>query len=54
MAPNTKPTGQEKPNNQWVTAAAATAVNRTQPTASSEMGRRLNLNSRQLIATADE
>jgi putative tryptophan/tyrosine transport system substrate-binding protein len=28
-------------------------VNRTQPTASSEIGRRLNRNSRQLIATAD-
>ena len=36
-------------------AAAATAivVNTTQPTASSEIGRRLNRNSRQLIATAD-
>ncbi len=54
MAPNTKPTGQEKPNSQCVTAAVAMVVNSTQPTASIEMGRRLNRNSRQLIATADE
>src|SRR5260221_5091546 len=54
IAPNTKPTGQEKPNSQCVAAAAAIVVNRTQPTASSEIGRRLNRNSRQLIATAEE
>ena len=54
MAPNVKPTGQGRPNSQWVTAATAVVVNATQPTASSEMGRRLNRNSRQLIVTADE
>ena len=51
MAPNVKPTGQGRPNSQWVTAATAVVVNATQPTASSEMGRRLNRNSRQLIVT---
>jgi hypothetical protein len=54
MAPNMKPTGQGIPNSQWVTTATAMVVNATQPTASSEMGRRLNRNSRQLILTADE
>ena len=54
IAPNTKPSGQERPKSQWAAAAAATVVNATQPTASSEMGRRLNRNSRQLIATAEE
>jgi hypothetical protein len=54
MAPNVKPTGQGRPNSQWVTAATAVVVNATQPTASSEMGRRLNRNSRQLIVTEDE
>ena len=54
IAPSTKPTGQEKPSSQWVTAAAAIVVNTTQPMASSEIGRRLKRNSRQLIATADE
>ena len=28
MAPSTKPTGQAKPNNQWVAAATATVVKR--------------------------
>ena len=54
MAPSTKPTGQARPSSQWVAAATATVVNTTQPTASSEIGRRLKRNSRQLIATADE
>src|SRR4029450_2484610 len=54
MAPNRKPTDQGIPNNHWVTAATAIVVNTTQPTASKEMGRRLNRNSRQLIVTADE
>ena len=54
MAPKVKPTGQAKPNSQWVAAATAIIVNVTQPMARSEMGRRLKRNSRQLIATADE
>src|ERR1700686_1202554 len=54
IAPNTKPTGQERPRSQWVVAAVAMVVNPTQPTASSDIGRRLYRNSRQLIATADE
>ena len=54
MAPNRKPTGQVRPRAQWLAAATAIVVNTTHPTASSEIGRRLNRNSRQLIATADE
>jgi hypothetical protein len=54
IAPKTNPTGQDKPKSQCVAAAAAIVVNTTQPTASNVMGRRLNRNSRQLIATADE
>src|ERR1039458_3074416 len=54
IAPNTKPTGHGRPRNQWLAAAVASVVNTTQPTASNEMGRRLNRNSRQLMATADE
>ncbi len=54
MAPSTKPTGHGSPSSQWVAAAAASVVNTTQPMASSEIGRRLKRNSRQLIATADE
>ena len=38
MAPNAKPTGQARPNSQWVAAATAMVVNATQPTASSEIG----------------
>ena len=54
IAPNTKPTGQASPSSQCAAAAVATVVNTTQPTASRVIGRRLNRNSRQLIATADE
>ena len=53
IAPSTKPTGQARPSNQWAATATAAAVNRTQPTASIALGRRLNLNSRQLISTAE-
>jgi hypothetical protein len=53
-APKTKPTGHEKPSSQRLTAATTTVVNTTQPIASSDIGRKLNLNSRQLMATADE
>ena len=54
MAPSTKPTAQGNPSSQWVAAATAAAVKRTQPMARSAIGRRLNRNSFQLIATADE
>ena len=54
MAPSTKPTGQGRPSTQCAAAATASVVKITQPTASNEMGRRLSLNSRQLVATADE
>ena len=54
IAPSTKPTAHGKPRSQWVAAATAIVVKTTQPTASSPIGRRLNRNSRQLIATADE
>ncbi len=54
IAPNTNPTDQGRPSTQCAAAAVATVVNATHPRASSEIGRRLNRNSRQLIATADE
>jgi len=54
IAPSTNPTAQENPRSQWVAAATAAAVKRTQPTERSAIGRRLNRNSFQLIATADE
>src|ERR1700678_36004 len=54
IAPKTNPTGQGRPNRRWVAVAVAAVVNRTEPTASNEMGRRLKRNSRQLIATAEE
>ncbi len=54
IAPSTKPTAHGRPSSQWAAAATATVVKTTQPTASSEIGRRLKRNSRQLIATADE
>ena len=54
MAPRTQPTGHEKPSTQWLAAAVTMVVKSTQPTASKEMGRRLNLNALQLISTADE
>ena len=53
IAPKVKH-GHAKPYSQWVAAATAIIVNVTDPMASSEMGRRLKWNSRQLIATADE
>ena len=54
IAPSTKPTDQGSRRIQWAAAAAASVVNSTQPTASSEMGRRLKRNSRQLMATEAE
>ncbi len=54
IAPSTNATGHGKLSSQCIAAAVATAVNSTQPTASSAIGRRLKLNSRQLIATEDE
>ena len=51
IAPSTKPIAHSTPANQCSTAATAHAVNTTQPTARSPIGRKLNLNSRQLIAT---
>jgi len=38
---------------QWLTAAVREVVKNTQPTASREIGRKLNLNALQLISTAD-
>ena len=54
MAPSTNATGQARSSSQCATAATATVVNATQPIAKSAIGRRLNLNSRQLIATPAE
>ena len=54
MAPSTNPSAHGSFSSQCAAAAAAMVVKVTQPTASNEMGRRLNLNSRQLMATAEE
>jgi hypothetical protein len=54
IAPSTKPTGHGSPISECAAPATATVVNTTHPTASSEIGRKLKRNSRQLMATADE
>ena len=54
MAPSTKPTPQGSPSSQCVAAATAQVVKMTQPMASRVIGRRLNLNSRQLMETPAE
>ena len=54
MAPSTKPTPHGNPSTQCAAAATSTVVKMTQPMASSAMGRRLALNSRQLIETPAE
>lgn len=53
IAPSTKPTAQERPSTKWEMAATAAAVTRTQPIASSRMGRRLARNPRQLMPTPE-
>ena len=54
MAPSTKPMPQGRPSSQCVAAATAQVVKITQPMASSVIGRRLDLNSRQLMETPAE
>jgi len=54
MAPIRNPTFHGSPIRKCVAAATAKAVNNTQPTANRMIGRKLNLNSRQLIATLAE
>ena len=54
MAPSTKPTASGMPRSQCAAAATAAVVKTTQPKANSAIGRRLKLNSRQLMATPAE
>ena len=54
MAPSTKPTLHGMPRSSCAAMATSTVVKITQPMASSAIGRRLCLNSRQLIATPAE
>ena len=54
IAPSTKLTAHGMPNNACAATATAPAVNRTQPKANSEIGRKLKRNSRQLMATPAE
>src|ERR1700761_1930868 len=54
IAPSTKPTDHGRPINQFAAAATTAVVKTTHPTARAEIGRKLNRNSRQLMATAAE
>ena len=53
IAPSTKPTAKGQPSSHFVASETEMVVKTTQPTASRRIGRRLNLNSRQLMLTAE-